>query len=195
MSTIGVEITKKQIRFASDSQTTIDGETARYDTEPKLFKVKNIIVGLAATTDMKQLFKRYLDNKLKYASVKKLRLKESADVHSLINDFFDVHKNTPNFENRNDLGLMVISDSEYTYRYDLRNSSCTPIYDHVFIGSGANYAKGAYLTFRRIDELHYSVGASFKDAFGDIDPLKESIKVACDVDLFSGGEIRIIETE
>ena len=176
MSVIGIEITEKQIKISSDSQTTM-GNRKFILPEEKIFQVKNLTLGLSGDTIFQQYLKRFLEE-LKEESFK---LKESYDVCALMDKFFEKYKDNKHLdikENDNST-TMLITDGIKAYYFSLKNYGCLEVVDYEFIGSGWELAEGAYIAY--IDAK-----------YNKNDKLEKAIKIACKKDTYCSEPVKTI---
>jgi len=177
MSVIGIEKTQNKIRMAFDSQSTTGDSNRYHDTDQKGFAVDSFIIGATGNVITKQYLKEFISKR------KNLKLDKCYDVCELIQEFFEHHKDNTRLIDKEYLGDVLIADSKKIFSIDLKFFSCREINDYSFIGSGAGLAEGAYMMHKKLEEE-----AKFKS-----DALKNSILIACEKDIYSGGPVNVIE--
>jgi ATP-dependent protease HslVU (ClpYQ) peptidase subunit len=178
MSVLGIEITKNKIKFAYDTQTTM-GNRKHEEKEQKVFQVRNLTVAMSGDTMYRQYLKRYLEETLN----EEYKLNEPVDVCNLMDGFFTKHKENKHLDQKEvKSSTMLIADASKAYYFSLENYGCLEVLDSEFIGSGWELAQGAYLAFEKAQ--------SFEE-----NRLLESIKIACQKDIYCSEPVKIIEID
>jgi ATP-dependent protease HslVU (ClpYQ) peptidase subunit len=167
MSIIAAQTTPKKIKFAFDSQ--MNYADYRYSIE-KAFKVRNVIFGKSGDIRTDPYFKHFIEERTKNED---LILKDEDSVVELINNYLEFYKDTPKAQFIK-LDSMLISDARKTFYIDLINKNCFEIKDFEAIGSGREYAIGAY-----------KAGAT----------IEETVNIATRSNIYCGGDIIVIEVD
>lgn len=165
MSVIAVEITKDKIKFAFDSRYNYADQEYLHPSNPKVFKVNNLIVGMAGKCNRKFYFEDFITNK------GTLNIASEIEVLNLIDEYELNNK-------ENSHALFTEEESIFICNYDKvyyikpYNRTCFEVSKFEVFGAGADYVAGAY-------EI-------CKD-------LERSMKVACKLNLLCGEPVNLLE--
>lgn len=167
MSIIATQITPKKIKFVFDSQ--MNYADYRYSIE-KAFKVRNIVFGKSGDIRTDPYFKHFIEEQTKNED---LILKDENSLAELINKYLEFYKDTPKAQFI-ELDSMLISDSRKIFYINLISKNCFEIEDFEAIGSGREYAIGAY-----------KAGST----------IEEAVNISTKSNIYCGGDIIVIEVD
>ena len=169
MSIIAVEKKNNKITFIADTQMTYCDEPMRSE---KIFETSNFIFGLATNNKPDLAFKSFLEMS------KDFKLNSVTDVYNLIIAFNDYKLNDEHGMpeslkfGTDDQLLIADKDTRKVFYINPQSMTCYEIDTFGAIGSGANYAIGAY-----------DAGASLED----------SVKIACKRNIYCSEPLSTIE--
>ncbi|MFH1648719.1 MAG: hypothetical protein ABIA11_03290 [Patescibacteria group bacterium] len=154
MSIICVKKTKKDINFTWDTQT--EHYDQAYHDKEKVKRFKNLVIGFVGSTGNRNRLYTFLSKKI----TGNTHFSKISDVVSLIDD------SKVNFSDSDNI---LISDSKKIFNIHPQSVDCFEVEEFEAIGSGADYAIGAYYT-----------GAT----------VKKCVEVACEIDVHCGKPVK-----
>lgn len=135
MSIIAVEITKDKIRFAYDDMMNYNNQP--YANDKKVAKFGNIIIGIVGVITVRPYLYKFLSEQ------KDLVLDDEYSVANLIDSFKKKYEGLEHVKFGEDESVLI-SDSKKVFYIKPEHYTCYEVTDFEVIGSGADFALGAY---------------------------------------------------
>ena len=172
MTTIAAKNYGHKIVLGADTTVTCNDTVSFYESKIHKFRVNNrwLYLGYSGTCDTEGLLKFYINKKLD-----KVEMHGEETIYSLQSLLLDFYGFCRNSNSTADTGFSALI---------------------VFVGKLVYFNRGAY--YEIPEGQHMAIGSGANFALGAMDAgaeVKEAIQIACQRDLYSGGEIDVIDLD